>query len=109
MLAERRRDRWYEHGGDPGGGSFHRTALFLYLGGPDLQPLGPTKILNNDAHTSDRMDVQEFVIPRSVRLSSPSYIEQMARDQLDLCFPGAQCYIVAGERTPVAWDGVGAV
>jgi cell division protein FtsL len=36
---------------------------------------------------------------QQARLSSPSYIEQVARDQLDMCFPGAQCYIVAGQKT----------
>ncbi len=30
------------------------------------------------------------------RLSSPAYIEQLARQELDMCFPGAQCYIVEG-------------
>src|ERR1700685_1264153 len=30
---------------------------------------------------------------QQARLSSPSYIEQIARQQLDMCFPGAQCYI----------------
>ncbi len=30
------------------------------------------------------------------RLSSPAYIEQLARQELDMCFPGTQCYIVAG-------------
>ena len=30
------------------------------------------------------------------RLSSPSYIEQLARQELDMCFPGTQCYIVEG-------------
>ncbi len=28
------------------------------------------------------------------RLSSPSYIEQLARQELDMCFPRTQCYIV---------------
>ncbi len=32
------------------------------------------------------------------RLSSPAYIEQLARQELDMCFPGAQCYIVEGNR-----------
>jgi cell division protein FtsL len=32
------------------------------------------------------------------RLSSRSYIEQLARQELDMCFPGAQCYIVEGGR-----------
>jgi cell division protein FtsL len=30
------------------------------------------------------------------KLSSPSYIEQLARQELDMCFPGTQCYIVEG-------------
>jgi cell division protein FtsL len=30
------------------------------------------------------------------RLSSPSYIEQLARQELDMCFPGTRCYIVEG-------------
>jgi len=36
---------------------------------------------------------------QQARLSSPAYIEQVARQQLDMCFPGAQCYIVAGQKT----------
>jgi cell division protein FtsL len=32
---------------------------------------------------------------QQARLSNPAYIEQVARQQLDMCFPGAQCYIVA--------------
>ncbi|HTX27479.1 MAG TPA: septum formation initiator family protein [Streptosporangiaceae bacterium] len=30
------------------------------------------------------------------KLGARSYIEQLARQQLDMCFPGAQCYIVEG-------------
>jgi cell division protein FtsL len=33
---------------------------------------------------------------QQARLSSPSYIEQLARQDLDMCFPGTQCYIVKG-------------
>ena len=33
---------------------------------------------------------------QQAKLSSPSYIEQLARQELDMCFPGAQCYIVEG-------------
>jgi cell division protein FtsL len=33
------------------------------------------------------------------RLSDRSYIEQLARQELDMCFPGAQCYIVEGGRS----------
>jgi cell division protein FtsL len=30
------------------------------------------------------------------RLSSPTYIEQLAREELNMCFPGTRCYIVEG-------------
>ena len=38
------------------------------------------------------------------RLSSPSYIEQLARQELDMCFPGTRCYIVEGSQ-PLAEHG----
>ena len=33
---------------------------------------------------------------RQARLSSPAYIEQLARQELNMCFPGTRCYIVEG-------------
>src|SRR5271169_6864733 len=30
------------------------------------------------------------------KLSDRSYIEQLARQELDMCFPGTQCYVVEG-------------
>jgi cell division protein FtsL len=35
-----------------------------------------------------------------VRLSSRSYIEQLARQDLDMCLPGAQCYVIEGGPSP---------
>jgi cell division protein FtsL len=32
------------------------------------------------------------------KLSDKSYIEQLARQELDMCFPGAQCYVVEGSH-----------
>jgi cell division protein FtsL len=32
------------------------------------------------------------------KLSDRSYIEQLARQELDMCFPGTQCYIVEGSQ-----------
>src|SRR5271165_7366450 len=32
------------------------------------------------------------------RLSDQSYIEQLARQELDMCFPGTQCYVVEGDQ-----------
>ena len=34
------------------------------------------------------------------RLNNPAYIEQLARQELDMCFPGTQCYIVDGGQSP---------
>jgi cell division protein FtsL len=34
------------------------------------------------------------------KLSSRAYIEQLARQELDMCFPGTQCYIVEGGPSP---------
>ena len=31
---------------------------------------------------------------QQAKLSSQSYIEQLARQELDMCFPGTQCYII---------------
>ena len=50
----------------------------------------------------DSLVAQEQVMQAQVRnleaqqakLSSPAYIEQLARQELDMCFPGTQCYIV---------------
>ncbi len=33
---------------------------------------------------------------QQAKLSNPSYIEQLARQELDMCFPGTQCYIAEG-------------
>jgi len=33
---------------------------------------------------------------QQARLSDRSYIEQLARQELDMCFPGTQCYVVEG-------------
>jgi cell division protein FtsL len=36
------------------------------------------------------------------KLSERTYIEQLARQELDMCFPGAQCYIVEGGHSPIS-------
>jgi cell division protein FtsL len=37
---------------------------------------------------------------QQARLSSPAYIEQLARQELNMCFPGTRCYIVEGGQRP---------
>ena len=39
---------------------------------------------------------------QQAKLASPAYIEQLARQELDMCFPGTQCYIVEGGQPPAA-------
>jgi cell division protein FtsL len=33
------------------------------------------------------------------KLSNSSYIEQLARQELDMCFPGTQCYVIEGSQS----------
>jgi cell division protein FtsL len=51
---------------------------------------------------------------QQARLADPTYVEQLARQELDMCFPGTRCYIVEGslpsvslaqaaERGPAPW------
>ena len=35
---------------------------------------------------------------QQARLSERSYIEQLARQELDMCFPGTQCYVIEGSQ-----------
>ena len=39
---------------------------------------------------------------QQARLSSPAYIEQLARQELDMCFPGTRCYIVEGSQPRIS-------
>ncbi len=40
-----------------------------------------------------------------VRLSDKAYIEQLARQDLDMCFPGTQCYVIEGGTAPTISSG----
>jgi hypothetical protein len=35
---------------------------------------------------------------QQAKLADPAYIEQLARQELDMCFPGTQCYVVEGNQ-----------
>jgi cell division protein FtsL len=39
---------------------------------------------------------------QQARLASPAYIEQLARQELDMCFPGKQCYVIEGGQPTAA-------
>jgi len=36
---------------------------------------------------------------QQAKLSDRSYIEQLARQELDMCFPGTQCYVIEGGQS----------
>jgi cell division protein FtsL len=36
------------------------------------------------------------------KLSDKSYIEQLARQELDMCFPGTQCYVIEGSEPQIS-------
>ena len=40
-----------------------------------------------------------------VRLSDRAYIEQLARQDLDMCFPVTQCYVIEGGPSPAGGTG----
>ena len=39
---------------------------------------------------------------QQAKLADPAYIEQLARQELDMCFPGTRCYIVEGSQPRVS-------
>jgi cell division protein FtsL len=39
---------------------------------------------------------------QQARLADPTYVEQLARQELDMCFPGTRCYIVEGSLPSVS-------
>ena len=39
---------------------------------------------------------------QQAQLANSAYIEQLARQELDMCFPGTQCYIVEGSQPQVS-------
>ena len=42
---------------------------------------------------------------QQAKLATPAYIEQLARQELDMCFPGKQCYIVEGGQPVTSTAG----
>jgi cell division protein FtsL len=52
-----------------------------------------------DSLVAQQQDMQAQVKSleaQQAKLASPAYVEQLARQELDMCFPGTQCYIVEG-------------
>jgi cell division protein FtsL len=45
------------------------------------------------------LDQVKALRAQQAKLSDPSYIEQLARQELDMCFPGTQCYVIEGSQS----------
>ena len=39
---------------------------------------------------------------QQAQLANPAYIEQLARQELDMCFPGTKCYVIEGSQSPIS-------
>ncbi len=63
------------------------------------------------AYVAQRQQIDQLVVQQQTmltrvkslqaeqaKLSDRSYIEQLARQELDMCFPGTQCYVVEGSE-----------
>jgi cell division protein FtsB len=77
-------------------------AIVLSLAYPVREYVAQRRVLDQLVAQQQTMQAQvKSLEAQQVKLSSQSYIEQLARQELDMCFPGKQCYIVEGAQ-PVA-------
>ena len=51
------------------------------------------------AQRQTMLDQVKTLEAEQTKLSDPSYIEQLARQELDMCFPGTQCYVIEGSQS----------
>ena len=63
------------------------------------------------AHIAQRQQIDQLVAQQQTvlaqvknlqaqqaQLANSAYIEQLARQELDMCFPGTQCYVIEGSQ-----------
>jgi cell division protein FtsB len=75
-------------------------AIVLSLAYPVREYLGQRQQIDQLVAQRQAMLAQVKTLETErARLSDPSYIEQLARGELDMCFPGTQCYIVEGGQS----------
>ena len=53
------------------------------------------------AHQQTMLAQVKNLQAQQAKLADPAYIEQLARQELDMCFPGTRCYIVEGSQPRV--------
>jgi cell division protein FtsL len=74
-------------------------AIVLSLAYPVREYVAQRRVIDQLVAQQQTMQAQvKSLAAQQAKLSSPSYIEQLARQELDMCFPGKQCYIVEGGR-----------
>ena len=54
------------------------------------------------AHQQVMLNQVKGLQQQQARLNDPDYIEKVARQQLDMCFPRTTCYIVTGGQSPAS-------
>ncbi|MGH3276251.1 MAG: FtsB family cell division protein [Streptosporangiaceae bacterium] len=70
----------------------------------------PVREYISQLHQIDQLRTQRTAIAARVRqlkaertdLSSPAYVEQQARDRLQMCFPAQTCYVITDGTQPAA-------
>jgi cell division protein FtsL len=74
-------------------------AIALSLAYPVREYIGQRQQISQLVAQRQAMQAQvKSLQAEQARLSDRSYIEQLARQELDMCFPGTQCYVVEGNQ-----------
>jgi cell division protein FtsL len=77
-------------------------AIALSLAYPVREYLSQRRQIDQLVAQQQTMQAQvKSLQAEKARLSDPAYIEQQARQELDMCFPGTQCYIIDSGRSPI--------
>ena len=81
-------------------------AIVLSLAYPVREYVAQRRVIDQLVAQQQTMQAQvKSLEAQQAKLSSRSYIEQLARQELDMCFPGKQCYIVEGGQPAASTAG----
>jgi len=74
-------------------------AIALSLAYPVREYLAQRQQIDQLVATRQAMQAQvKNLEAQQAKLSDRTYIEQLAQQELDMCFPGTQCYVVEGSQ-----------
>jgi len=78
-------------------------AIVLSLAYPVREYIAQRRVIDQLVAQQQTMQARvKGLEAQQAKLASRSYIEQLAQQELDMCFPGKQCYIVEGDRPPAS-------